>query len=58
MVRLTITVDETAWRRLRDWAEDERIRGKASVSGLVARIVEDELRKRGSQHDQVHRAEQ
>lgn len=49
MVRLTITVDEAAWRRLRDWAEDERITGKASVSGLVARVIQDALKKRGLQ---------
>lgn len=43
-VRLTVVVDEPVWRRLRDLAEQDRSpNGRASVCGVVAKIIEERL---------------
>ena len=47
-VRLSINVDETTWKRLRNAAEVERDeRGRASVNALVNRLIQEYLAKRG-----------
>jgi hypothetical protein len=48
-VRLSITVDEPTWRKLRHAAETEREgpRGRASVNALVQRLIDEYLRKGG-----------
>jgi hypothetical protein len=39
MVRITIALDETLWRRLRHLAEEKRTRGHASVSAVILEAV-------------------
>ena len=49
-VRLAVTVDEDTWRKLRHIAETERdaqYRGRASVNGLVNRMIAEGLARRG-----------
>ncbi len=47
-VRLSITVDEATWRKLRDAAELEReSRGRASINALVQRLIQEYLARRG-----------
>lgn len=47
-VRLSITVDEATWRKLRDAAEQEReSRGRASINALVQRLIAEHLARRG-----------
>jgi hypothetical protein len=41
MVTINIPLDERTWRRLRDIAEEQRTRGRASVSGVILRVLED-----------------
>lgn len=46
-VRLSITVDESTWRKLRDAATQEReARGRASVNALVQRLIAEYLTRR------------
>jgi hypothetical protein len=48
VVRLSINVDETTWKRLRNAAEVERDeRGRASVNALVNRLIQEYLAKKG-----------
>ncbi len=47
-VRLSINVDETTWKRLRNAAEVERDeRGRANVNALVNRLIQEYLAKKG-----------
>ena len=47
MVRLSITVDEATWRKLRDAAEQERqSRGRASINALIQRLIAEYLGRR------------
>ena len=46
MVRLSVTVDEGTWRKLRDAAEQER-EGRASINALVQRLIAEYLAKKG-----------
>ena len=50
MVRLSISVDEATWRKLRHAAEQEREgpRGRASVNALVQRLIDAYLKKGGT----------
>lgn len=46
-VRLSITVDEATWRKLRDAAEQQReSRGRASINALVQRLIAEYLARR------------
>lgn len=46
-VRLSITVDEATWRKLRDAAEQEReSRGRASINALLQRLIAEYLARR------------
>ncbi len=46
MVRLSLTVPEATWRRLRDLAETERQPGtRANLAAVVGRLIERELSK-------------
>jgi hypothetical protein len=46
-MRLSVVVDETRWRELRDLAEVERpSHGRASVSALVNRLIEEHLSRK------------
>lgn len=48
LVRLSITVDEGTWRKLRDAASEEReAHGRASVNALVQRLIAEYLARRG-----------
>ncbi len=47
LVRLSIEVDETTWKALREVAEEERTpRGRASVNALVNKLIAEHLAKR------------
>ena len=43
MIRITIALSEDVWRKLRDLAEDQRVTGKASVSGVIRGFIEKGL---------------
>ncbi len=46
-VRLSLTVDEATWRKLRDAAEQEReSRGRASINALLQRLIAEYLTRR------------
>jgi hypothetical protein len=46
-VRLSITVDEATWRKLRHAAEQEReSRGRASINALMQRLIQEYLARR------------
>jgi hypothetical protein len=45
MVRLSITVDEGTWRKLRDAAEQER-EGRASINALIQRLIAEYLARK------------
>jgi len=49
MVRLSVTVDEVTWRKLRHAAEQEREgpRGRASVNALLQRLIDEYLTRKG-----------
>jgi hypothetical protein len=47
-VRLSVTVDEATWLKLRHAAEAERSgQGRASVNALLGRLIEDYLARKG-----------
>ncbi len=47
-VKLTVTVDEATWKRLRDSAERDRSeQGRASVNALINRLIAEYLAKKG-----------
>ena len=39
MVRMTVTVEEKIWRKLRALAEDRRTKGRASVSDIIRQAI-------------------
>ena len=46
-VRLSLVIDETTWRALRQAAEEERTeRGRASMNALINRLITEYLTKR------------
>ncbi len=45
-VRLSISVDEATWRKLRDAAELEREHGRASINALVQRLIAEHLTRK------------
>jgi hypothetical protein len=49
MVRLSVTVDEATWRKLRHAAEQEReaSQGRASVNALLQRLIDEYLGRKG-----------
>ncbi len=49
LVRLSVTVDEATWRKLRHAAEQEREgpRGRASVNALLQRLIDEYLTRKG-----------
>jgi len=49
MVRLSVTVDEVTWRKLRHAAEQERdaSQGRASVNALLQRLIDEYLGRKG-----------
>jgi hypothetical protein len=50
LVRLSVDVDEATWRKLRDIAERERSQeqsGRASVKGIVQRLIAEYLARKG-----------
>ncbi len=49
LVKMTVTVDETTWRKLRHIAEQERMgaRGRASVNALLQWLINEFLTRRG-----------
>ena len=47
-VKLTVTVDETTWKRLRTAAESERSgQGRASLNALINRLIAEYLAEKG-----------
>ena len=38
-VRVTVALDERLWRRLRDLAEVQRTKGRASVSDIIRQAI-------------------
>jgi|PlaIllAssembly_1097288.scaffolds.fasta_scaffold580094_2 hypothetical protein len=47
-VKLTVTVDETTWKRLRGIAESERSgQGRASLNALINKLIAEYLAKKG-----------
>ena len=48
-VKLTLTVDEAMWRKLRHAAEEERggPRGRASVNALLQRMIVEYFARKG-----------
>jgi RNA:NAD 2'-phosphotransferase (TPT1/KptA family) len=46
MVRISVALDEHSWRELRDIAETERTGYRASVSGIILRVVREMLSQR------------
>ena len=47
MIGLTVKVEREVWRKLRDLAEEEKMAGgRASVSRVVARIVQEAVTRR------------
>ena len=47
-VRLSITVDEATWLKLRHAAEQEReSRGRASINALLQRLIAEYLARKG-----------
>lgn len=48
MVRVTVRLDESAWKGLRRLAEEDRgTSGRASISGIAERLLVDGLARRG-----------
>ncbi len=49
LVKMTVTVDEATWYKLRHIAEQEREgpRGRASVNALLQRLIAQFLAKKG-----------
>ncbi len=49
MVKLTVTVDEPTWLKLRHAAEQERYGpgGRASINALLQRLIDDYLTRKG-----------
>ncbi len=49
MVKLTVTVEEATWLKLRHAAEQERygLGGRPSVNGLIQRLIDDYLTRKG-----------
>jgi hypothetical protein len=43
MVRISVGLHENTWKRLRHVAEDRRVSGRASLSQLIAKILEGAL---------------
>lgn len=39
MIRITVALDELTWRRLRDIAEEKRIRGRTNISALILAAI-------------------
>jgi hypothetical protein len=47
IVRLSITVSEETWQRLRRIAEYQRVGGRASVSSVVRRAIDKAVAEAG-----------
>jgi predicted DNA-binding ribbon-helix-helix protein len=43
MVRVSVPLPDTTWRGLRRMAEDRRVTGRASLSALIAQILDRAL---------------